>query len=105
MTYRLRYRAANEIGEGPWSDITYVRAAILPKAPPSPVISAFDASKIDLVLSRTSDNGGSAGGVSFRYNLYSNEGTDGSTFHAITAYDGSSMSYSAAAGASIGASS
>ena len=30
LTYRLKYRAVNEIGEGPWSDVTYVRAATLP---------------------------------------------------------------------------
>ncbi len=31
--YRIRYRAINSIGPGPWSDIAYIPAATVPKAP------------------------------------------------------------------------
>ena len=103
LTYRLKYRAVNEIGEGPWSDVTYVRAATLPKAPPSPVVALADANRIDLILGRTSDDGGTTG-AAYRYQLYANEGADGTPFHAITAYDGSSQTYSVLAGDDIGSS-
>jgi hypothetical protein len=102
LTYRVRYRAVNEIGEGPWSDIAYVQAATLPMAPPSPVASSFDSSKIDLVLSRTSDNGGSAGGEFFKYKLQANLGYDGSPFALISNYDGQSLSYTVNIGDDIG---
>jgi hypothetical protein len=104
LTYRVRFRAINEIGEGPWSDIAFVRAVVLPSAPPSPVVTAFDATQIDLTLPRAPDDGDSAGGTAMRYNLHANEGEDGSAFHNITAYDGTALTYSIAAGAAIGAS-
>jgi hypothetical protein len=103
LTYRVRYRAINDVGEGPWSDVAYVRAATLPMAPPSPIAATFDATGIDLVLSRTSDDGGSAGGGAFTYNLFSDEGVDGSPFHLLT-YDGSSLTFGIAADDPIGAS-
>jgi len=99
LTYRVRYRAINEIGEGPWSDISYVRAATLPAAPASPAVTFFDDTRIDLALATTSDNGGSAGGAVFRYRLHVDEGTEGSVFHELTGYDGVASSYSVAAGA------
>jgi hypothetical protein len=68
------------------------------------VATLADATQIDLVLSRTSDDGGTAGGVAFRYKLYANEGSDGTAFHVITAYDGSSLAYSVLVGADIGSS-
>lgn len=104
LTYRVRYRAVNEIGEGPWSDVAYVRAATLPEAPPSPVVTFFDATRIDLALSETPNNGGTAGGAAFRYRLYADEGAEGTSFHGITAYDGSALTISLAAGDAIGAS-
>ena len=63
LTYRVRFRAINEIGEGPWSDVAFVRAATLPLAPPSPIVTAFDATTISLSLSRTPDDGGTGGGT------------------------------------------
>jgi len=104
LTYRVRFRAINEIGEGPWSNVAFVRAATLPLAPPSPIVTAFDATTISLSLSRTPDDGGTGGGTAMRYNLHANEGQDGSTFHNITAYDGSALTYTITAGAAIGAS-
>lgn len=35
-TFRVRYRAINSIGAGPWSDIAYIPASTVPKAPPKP---------------------------------------------------------------------
>lgn len=104
LTYRVRFRAINEIGEGPWSDTAFVRAVVLPSAPPSPVVTFFDQTRIDLTLLRTPNDGDSAGGTAMRYNLYANEGVDGSTFHNVTAYDGTSLTYTVSAGAPIGTS-
>jgi len=105
LIYRVRYRAVNQISEGPWSDTAYIRAATLPRAPPSPVASDFDATTIVLQLSSTSHDGDSAGGAAFRYHLHANEGQDGSDFHPITAYDGSALTYTVEAGDPVGASS
>lgn len=102
LTYRVRYRAINVIGEGPWSDIAYIRAAVLPYAPDSPVVTYFDATQIDLDLSVTQNDGGTYGGAVFFYNLYVNEGAEGTDFHKLTAYDGTSLTYSAAVGDAIG---
>ena len=104
LTYRVRYRAVNEIGEGPWSDVTRVRAATLPQAPPSPKVTAADETKITLNLLPTSDDGGTAGGSLFFYRLYSNEGTDGSPFHAVSNLPSAPTTFTANAGAAIGAS-
>jgi hypothetical protein len=41
LLYRVRYRAINEIGEGPWSDVTFMRAVKLAESPPSPTVTAF----------------------------------------------------------------
>ena len=43
LTYRVRYRAINAIGEGEWSDVAYIRAATLPHSPPSPGVTSHDA--------------------------------------------------------------
>lgn len=32
--YRVRYRAINSIGSGPWSDVDYIPASTVPIAPP-----------------------------------------------------------------------
>jgi hypothetical protein len=104
LIYRVRYRVINSIGEGPWSDTAYVRAATLPQAPPSPVVASVAADRIVLELSPTPDDGDSAGGSAFRYHLHANEGDDGSPFHKITAYDGASLTYTLVSGDPIGAS-
>jgi len=72
--YRLRYRAINLIGEGPWSDLAYVVASTFPKAPPKPMYTYVDNTKIDLLFTETQDDGGS---VILSYYLYINEGYDG----------------------------
>lgn len=40
--YRVRYRAINTIGHSEWSDLSYIRAASVPIAPPIPVIASVD---------------------------------------------------------------
>jgi hypothetical protein len=102
LTYRVRYRAINAIGEGEWSDVAYIRAATLPLPPPSPIVTSHDATQITLELSQTSNDGGSIGGSAFWYNLHVNEGEDDSEFHKITAYDGSALTYTALVGDAIG---
>ena len=71
-------------------------------APPSPIATYYDSTRVDLVLSRTSDNGGSAGGANFRYKLHANKGDDGSFFSLITDYDGESLAYTVTLGDAIG---
>ena len=57
--YAFRYRAINIIGPGEWSEISVLKAATTPLAPPKPsFVSATDTS-ITIVLEETYDNGGS----------------------------------------------
>ena len=93
--YRVRYRAINQIGSGEWSDIAYKRAASVPAAPPVPVITEVDATKIVLQLSIAADDGGT--GI-LAYHLYINEGSNGSNMLEITDYDGSALSYTIQSG-------
>ena len=51
--YRLRYRAINLIGNGPWSDLAYVVASTFPKAPPKPLYTYVDNTKLDLLFTET----------------------------------------------------
>ena len=48
LIYRARYRAINQIGSGEFSDISYNRVATVPQAPPTPIITTVDQSKIVL---------------------------------------------------------
>lgn len=89
--YRLRYRAINVIGSGPWSDLKYVIASTYPKAPPQPQYVFVDNTRVDLILSETQDDGGSN---ILAYHLFINEGSDGSPYHEVTTYDGSSLAFS-----------
>lgn len=86
--YRLRYRAINLIGNGPWSDLAYVTASTFPKAPPKPIYTYVDNTKLDLLFTESQDDGGSA---ILSYYLYINEGFDGTSFHKVTQYDGNSL--------------
>jgi hypothetical protein len=86
--YRLRYRAINLIGNGPWSEITYVVASTFPKAPKKPVYTFVDNTHVDLILTETQDDGGSK---ILAYHLYINEGFDGTMFHQVSTYDGDSL--------------
>jgi hypothetical protein len=51
--YRLRYRAINLIGNGPWSDLAYVVASTFPKVPPKPLYTYVDNTKLDLLFTET----------------------------------------------------
>jgi len=93
LDYRVRYRAINEIGEGPWSDSAYIRATTLPYAPPSPTVTSYSASSINFFLGRTEFDGGTIGGPAFFYKLWTNEGGDDTPFHLVSNYDGSSLTY------------
>ena len=104
LLYRVRYRTVNEIGISEWSDTAHVRGVTLPMPPSSPEVTAFDNTKIVLAFTKTLDDGDTVGGSAFRYNLYSDEGTEGSVFHKITAYDGSALTFTANVGDAIGAS-
>lgn len=93
--YRVRYRAINQIGSGDWSEIAYKRAASVPAAPPTPIITFVDATQIALQLSISSDDGGT--GI-FAYHLYINEGQNGSPMNEITDYNGIDLSYTISQG-------
>ena len=41
--YSFRYRAINEVGAGPWSDVAAIRAAGKPAAPAKPTLIASSA--------------------------------------------------------------
>ncbi len=86
----MRYRAVNSIGPGPWSAINFIAAATVPKAPPQPSVSSVDNTEIILSLGETTDDGGSA---IIQYYLYVNEGSDGSAYHEVDTYDGSSLTH------------
>lgn len=57
--YRLRYRAQNVIGWGPYSDITYVLSANVPARPPHPVFVSSTSTDIIIDLFYSEDDGGS----------------------------------------------
>jgi hypothetical protein len=99
VTYRLQYRAINLIGNSDWSDIAYITAATVPDAPNAPAYTTADSTQIILSLSETLNNGGLT--IS-EYKLYVNEGVDGSNYNQITAYDGSSLTYTMTVGDVVG---
>ena len=86
----MRYRAVNSIGPGPWSTINFIAAATVPKAPPQPLVYSVDNTKVILSLGETTDDGGSA---ILQYYLFVNEGSDGSAYHDVDTYDGSSLTH------------
>lgn len=48
INYRLRYRARNQIGWGPYSDIIYILSATRPEKPPRPAMISTDSTSITL---------------------------------------------------------
>lgn len=56
--YRLRYRALNFNGWGPFSEIGYIKAATVPSIPPAPVLYGSTASTITLLIVPPTDDGG-----------------------------------------------
>ena len=57
-SYRVRYRAQNFNGWGPWSEVGYIKAASKPSTPAAPIYIDSDATKISLQFIPPDDNGG-----------------------------------------------
>jgi hypothetical protein len=57
--YRLRVRARNAIGWGPYSQIAYIRAANKPAQPPQLQYVSSTSTTVTLSIPRSQDNGGS----------------------------------------------
>lgn len=57
--YRLRYRAKNYNGWGPYSDISYYVTASKPNAPPAPVYMSSNATSTTLKFLSPINDGGS----------------------------------------------
>lgn len=59
--YGFRYRAVNINGAGGWSAVEFITAATIPSAPnKAPVYASSTDSQIELVLTRSIDDGGVA---------------------------------------------
>jgi hypothetical protein len=83
LTYRFRYRARNCKGWGPFSDELYVLAAQKPFAPSAPQWIQSSSSDMTLKLFPSADNGGTP---VLDYELWRNDGYDGSNFIQISGY-------------------
>lgn len=88
--YRFRYRSKNVNGWSSYSPITYIRAATVPLRPPAPTFSTATATTVTLTLSPSLDDKGSD---ITSYQLWVNTGSTSTVYNQITAYDGSSLSY------------
>lgn len=85
VTYRLRYRAQNSIGWGPYSDISYILAATVPQAPPEPTYVGSTSSYITLNVPRSLDDSGSP---ITGYKLFVDSGDDfSSSYTQVSDYD------------------
>jgi hypothetical protein len=90
VTYRLRYRAHNSIGWGPYSDISYILAATVPLAPPEPTYVSSTSTYITLNIPRSLDDSGSP---ITGYKLFVDSGDDfTSSYSQVLAYN-SQISY------------
>ena len=78
--YRIRYRVGNTIGWSEFSANLVAKAATEPDAPPEPTLSTSSSTNIELNLFESKDDQGSE---IILYELWMNEGTDGSNFAAI----------------------
>ena len=72
------------IGAGSWSALGYVVAATFPGAPPTPLYTFVDNTRLDILLFETLNDGGSA---ILSYHLYINGGSDGTPFYEVSTYD------------------
>ena len=90
--YRVRYRVRNDIGwSSDYSPIGYVKAADVPARPPAPIFISGSATKVDIALQPTSDNGGAE---LEGYEVWADDGALGETFTKLESYDGLSHSFS-----------
>jgi hypothetical protein len=58
--HRLRYRAKNAVGWGPFSEEATILAATVPAPPAPPVFAGFSAGALSVVVGASTDNGGTA---------------------------------------------
>lgn len=80
LHYRIRYRVANSVGWSDFSPNLEALAATYPEAPPAPTLSSSTATTIVLNLFETGNDQGSPVTL---YELWMNNGTDGSAFAKI----------------------
>ena len=72
--YRFRCRARNSIGWSAWSSPdSYIRAAVAPAKPASPILTAATSTTLSLQLTIPSDSGGSP---FTQFSLFVNDGDD-----------------------------
>lgn len=90
-THRLRYRALNLIGWGPFSEEQGVLAARVPDAPLQPLYQSFVGSVMNIVIQPSPDHGGAS--IS-KYELWVDSGNDfTSSFTQMSLYLGTTMTY------------
>ena len=91
VTYRVRFRGVNVVGEGEWSDSTSVLSSTVPGRPEALVITAFSNTGITLGITQVTDNGGD---TITRYELYySSSNVSLAKFNNDTNFDWSTWSY------------
>ena len=95
--YRLRYRASNGVGWGPYSPISSVLAAQPPEAPPAPKHYSSTSTAVTLDIFETEDDGG-ARVTSYELWLSSDFQAASPTWTQVTGYTGASMSYTLVVG-------
>lgn len=82
-TYRMRYRAKNLIGWGPFSQDAVILAANTPSIPPRPTFNSFVApNQLILNIFPVTDAGGDA---ILYYEIWRNQGIEGTPFSLVGA--------------------
>jgi len=94
LTYRFRYRAANNIGWSSWSPISSVQAATAPEAPSAPTVISTGPTFIYLQINPSLENNGDP---IERYSLYIDGGALNSSFTVISNYSDSGDFYNVTA--------
>ena len=82
-TYRFIYRAKNVHGFGAVSPELITKAATIPQAPNKPELVLVSSTAINLKFKATEDNGGD---LVTNYQLWIDQGTEGTTFSELTNY-------------------
>jgi len=97
--HRLKYRAKNIVGWGPYSDESFVLAATVPERSDRPYFLSFSDDKLSIVIPRCSDNGGTP---ITNYELWVDAGNDfGSEFSKLSQYANNELIFEAVAEAGI----
>lgn len=92
-TYRLRYRALNGVGWGPYSDVGTALAAQVPLRPAAPTLAAPPAgTSLTLGFKESEDDGGTPI-TSYQLWRSSNYQAATPTFTVVSGYAGSAMGY------------